>query len=152
MFDLDLSIADWRRQMAAGGVRTTEVLDELEGHLRDDVEGQVHSGCGERQAFRTAVHRIGPANALRAEFETARLNLDHPNQPMKQKLIRILASIAVMFIAVGLILPALAKLNEQGALARFDIAMLLVGTVGLAGSAMFGAYHIANALKQRSKA
>ena len=40
MFNLDQSIAAWRQQMVAGGIKSPRVLDELESHLRDDVEEQ----------------------------------------------------------------------------------------------------------------
>jgi ferritin-like metal-binding protein YciE len=40
MFDPEQTIAEWRRQMAAGGIKTPEVLNELESHLREDVEQQ----------------------------------------------------------------------------------------------------------------
>ena len=38
MFDLDQAIVAWRRQMIAAGFNSAETLDELESHLRDDVE------------------------------------------------------------------------------------------------------------------
>jgi hypothetical protein len=139
MFDLEQSISDWRRRLAAGGLNRPEVLDELESHLRDAVDQQVHSNVDALQAFEWAVRRIGPAIELTGEFEKAISNPDNPNEPMKQKLIRILASIGVMFIAIGLLLPAIAKLREVGTLAGFDITMLLVGTVLLAGSILFAA-------------
>jgi len=54
--------------MAAGGVTSAEVLDELESHLRDDVEEQVRAGADAEKAFDSAIRRIGPAAALRKEF------------------------------------------------------------------------------------
>jgi hypothetical protein len=71
MFDLEQSIAEWRQQMLAAGIKTPVPLDELESHLRDDVERQVHEGLGERQAFEIAVERIGQASCLKAEFKKA---------------------------------------------------------------------------------
>jgi hypothetical protein len=71
MFNLDQAILDWRRQMAAGGIQAPEVLDELESHLRDDVEQQVRSGLSVQQAFEAATRRIGQATVLQAEFEKA---------------------------------------------------------------------------------
>ena len=38
MFDLDHAIRQWRRQMANDGVRRPEALDELESHLREEIE------------------------------------------------------------------------------------------------------------------
>lgn len=71
MFNLEKAIAGWRRQMAAGGVKDAELLAELEAHLRDDVEQQVHSGIGEAHAFEIAARRIGQPNALKREFAKA---------------------------------------------------------------------------------
>jgi len=37
MFNLEPSIAEWRRQMLAAGVKTPVPLEELESHLRDEL-------------------------------------------------------------------------------------------------------------------
>jgi len=68
MFDLDRVMAEWRRQMAAAGIKSSDVLDELEGHLRDEMENQVRSGLTAQQAFEVAVRRIGQPGALKTEF------------------------------------------------------------------------------------
>ena len=69
MFDLEQAIAEWRRQMGAAGLETPALLDELEGHLRDDVEAQARSGVSLPEAWQAAVQRIGPAVVLQAEFQ-----------------------------------------------------------------------------------
>jgi len=71
MFDLDQAISDWRQQLAAGGIKAHEVLNELESHLCDDVEQEVRSGMSVEQAFEAATQRMGQATVLRAEFEKA---------------------------------------------------------------------------------
>ena len=71
MFDLERAIDAWRRHMAAGGVHPAEVLDELEGHLRDDVAEQVRNGAEAGPAFAAAVRRLGSARALAEEFTKA---------------------------------------------------------------------------------
>jgi hypothetical protein len=68
MFDLDKAIAEWRQQMLAAGITTPVPLDELESHLRDDVEQQVRSGVSPQQAFNAAVQQLGYAKELEAEF------------------------------------------------------------------------------------
>ena len=68
MHNLEEKIAAWRKQMAAGGIKTTAVLDELESHLREDVERQTRSGTSEERAFEAAAQKIGPASALKNEF------------------------------------------------------------------------------------
>jgi len=67
-FNLDQAIAEWRRQMLAAGVKAPVPLDELESHLREDIEQQMRSGLSPQQSFETAVRRIGEAHALETEF------------------------------------------------------------------------------------
>ncbi len=69
MFNLEQSIAEWRQQMLAAGIKTPVPLEELESHLRDDVEQQVRAGLSLQQAFETAIPRIGQAAVLEREFE-----------------------------------------------------------------------------------
>lgn len=68
MFNLEQAIAGWRRQMLAAGIKSPVPLEELESHLRDDVERQVAAGAGEARAFELAVQRIGQPAPLRKEF------------------------------------------------------------------------------------
>src|SRR5437870_2196832 len=69
MFDLDQSISEWRRQMAVDGIKSAKALDELEGHLRDDVQQQMQSGSRAQHAFEIAVQRMGQPCALKSEFK-----------------------------------------------------------------------------------
>jgi hypothetical protein len=69
MFNLDNAISEWRRRMLDAGIKTPEVLDELESHLREETERQMRSGLNDRQAFETAVQQIGKAGALEEEFK-----------------------------------------------------------------------------------
>lgn len=109
MFQLEDSIADWRQQMLAAGVKSPVPLDELESHLRDDVEEQERSGLSTQQAFEAAVHRMGQAGEIRSEFETASSSIINPDQVMKQRIRNILVIIAVLATGMGLVLPAVAK-------------------------------------------
>jgi hypothetical protein len=68
MFDIEKSIAEWRRQMLAAGIKTPVPLEELESHLRDEIERQTTSGRSEAEAFASAIQEIGPAPAVRNEF------------------------------------------------------------------------------------
>lgn len=69
MFNLDNAISEWRQQMLAVGIKTPGVLDELESHLRDEIEQQTKSGLSEGEAFRSAVQKIGQAHVLQNEFK-----------------------------------------------------------------------------------
>jgi len=69
MFDLERAIAEWREQLASDGISPPEVLDELESHLRDDIEQQMRSGLSPQQAFNAALQRLGRRDALKTEFK-----------------------------------------------------------------------------------
>jgi len=69
MFDVKQSIAEWRRQMLAAGIKAPVPLEELESHLRDEIERQTKSGQSEEEAFKSAVQNIGPAFMVQNEFE-----------------------------------------------------------------------------------
>lgn len=71
MFDLDQAIAEWRRQMLAAGIKSPVPLEELESHLREDVEVGMRSGLTAQSAFETAERRMGQADGLKAEFKKA---------------------------------------------------------------------------------
>ena len=71
MFDLEQSIADWRRQMHSAGIKTPVPLEELEIHLREEIERQLKSGLSRPEAFQFSVEKIGRGKALKAEFEKA---------------------------------------------------------------------------------
>ena len=71
MFNLDQAIAEWRRQMLSAGIKSPVPLEELEIHLREDVEQGMRSGLTAQAAFETAVQRMGQADGLKAEFKKA---------------------------------------------------------------------------------
>jgi hypothetical protein len=68
MFHLEQAIAEWRRRMAAGGIKSREVLEELESHLREEVEHLRRSGATAERAFQDAVQRVGTSGELKMEF------------------------------------------------------------------------------------
>jgi hypothetical protein len=75
-FDLERQIQSWRQTISAelagpgpgAAAPSPEVLDELESHLRDDVEQLVRAGRPPAQAWQAAVARLGEPPALAAEF------------------------------------------------------------------------------------
>src|SRR5512145_2677933 len=68
MFDLEQAILEWRRRMLAAGITAPTPLDELESHLREEIRRQSRSAVDARQAFESAVRKMGHAQALSAEF------------------------------------------------------------------------------------
>lgn len=96
MFNLDLAIARWRRQMTAGGIQFTVLLDELESHLREDVEQQMASGAQAEESFREAVQRIGPADKLQEEYAKA----GGPPLTSSQRILRRCCLAAAFFVVL----------------------------------------------------
>ena len=90
MFNLDQAILEWRQRMAGGGVNAPAVLDELESHLREEVEQQLRLGSNEQEAFEAAVLRIGQADGLKCEFA----KVDGPKQILRRKMVWIVMGVA----------------------------------------------------------
>jgi hypothetical protein len=72
MFNLEQAIKDWRRQMATEGIKTRQVLDELESHLREEIERQTKSGASVQSAFGLALKNLGNIKSLENEFRKTR--------------------------------------------------------------------------------
>ena len=70
MFDLEKSIADWRKQMLAAGIKSPVPLDELEVHVREEIERQVKSGIDTQRAFEIATRNLGQVQVLKKEFKS----------------------------------------------------------------------------------
>ena len=72
MFNLETAISQWRDRLVVTGLKSRETLDELESHLRDDIEDIVRSGKTLENAFELAVVQIGQSAALAEEFSKLR--------------------------------------------------------------------------------
>ena len=68
MCDLEKSIADWRRQMLTAGIKSPVPLEELEYHLREDVQELTASGMEPQAALAAAIKKMGLPIPLQAEF------------------------------------------------------------------------------------
>ena len=66
--DLEAQIAQWRAYVAGHRAVDHADVDELEGHLRDQVAELVGSGLKDDEAFLVAVKRMGNLDELSREF------------------------------------------------------------------------------------
>ena len=71
MFNLENKIVEWRRQMLAAGIKSPVPLEELEIHLREEIDQQMKSGLNEQEVFNSAVQTIGQGKVLESEFKIA---------------------------------------------------------------------------------
>ncbi len=78
MLNLENQIAVWRKQMISGGVTNHELLDELEGHLREEVGTLLSSGLPDVEAFKLAVSHLGNSSLMRTEFSKVKCRLWPP--------------------------------------------------------------------------
>ena len=67
-FDLEKALASWRRTLTYNRAFTTEDLDELERHVRDQVAALRAQGLIEKEAFRRALREMGSYGEAEAEY------------------------------------------------------------------------------------
>src|ERR1039457_226201 len=134
MFTLEQSIADWRQQMLAAGIKTPVPLEELEIHLCEEIERQMKSGLDDQKAFEISVRQVGQPKMLKSEFKKSE---------RKQMKRTIIISAGVIGVAVGMafVTPAVALYQKQGAMVHDAAIGFLIGIpVVLAGisAAIYG--------------
>jgi hypothetical protein len=120
MFDLDQSIADWRRQMLAVGIETPVPLEELEIHLRENIEQQMKSGLNEQNAFEISIQRIGQPNVLKKEFKKS-------ERTLMKRTAKIGAGVTGVLIGMALTVPGSVQLRDELVMANGKFGLWLLG-------------------------
>jgi hypothetical protein len=113
MFDPEKSIADWRQRMLATGIKTPVPLEELEIHLREEIEQQVKSGLNKREAFNAAVAKIGQARSLKLEFKKAAASMEAQFVKLAGIACAVVAGLFSMWILLVLLTVHEASLAER---------------------------------------
>jgi len=119
MFDLEQAIADWRSQMLAAGIKTPVPLEELEIHLREEIERLEKSGVDERTAFENAVRQTGQPQSLKNEFNKIETSF------MKT----ILKCVTVLLIGIAAQSPGSLQLRDQLAMSDKWLGLWLLGLI-----------------------
>ena len=120
MFNLEQSIAEWRRQMLAAGVKTPVPLEELESHLRDEIEQHMKSGLPGQRAFEISVPHIGPPELLKNEFKKC-------ERPFMKQNFKIGMGVAGIFVGAALTVPGSIQLRDELVLANGRLGLWLLG-------------------------
>ena len=68
MFDLEVAISRWRRQVESKWMGDKSALAELEDHLREEIAALAQSGHADEEAWREATSRLGDPVAIGHEF------------------------------------------------------------------------------------
>ena len=68
LFDLNKEIADWKSSVSRQRACSRDELNELESHLREEIDVLIGRGVTESEAFAEAVARMGAAEEISGEF------------------------------------------------------------------------------------
>ena len=150
MFDLEPAIAGWRRQMLAAGIKTPVPLEELEGHLRADIERQMKSGFDVQRAFETAAQTIGKANMLKNEFEKVGATKGARNLTRYRTIMLGCLGVESLFWATCL-LSKIWHFSEITSAQQISGLVAVVGMVLLAGIGLLGHGPVPVILRRRMR-
>jgi len=120
MFDLEKSIAEWRQQMLAAGIKSPVPLEELEIHLREEIERQMKSELNEQKAFEASIQRIGQPKTLNSEFNKC-------ERTLMKRTAKTCASIIGLFISAALLIPGTIQLRDELVMANGRLGLWLLG-------------------------
>src|ERR1019366_5357897 len=120
MFDLEKSIADWRRQLLAAGIKTPVPLEELESHLREEIERQAKSGLDEQKAFEISVQRVGQPKVLNSEFKKS-------ERALMKRTAKIGTGVIGVLIGMALLVPGSVQLRDELVMANGKFGLWLLG-------------------------
>jgi hypothetical protein len=141
MFDLEKAIVDWRRQMLAAGIKTPVPLEELEIHVRDEIELQMKSGLNLEKAFEISVWRIGQSSVLKREFGKAQAIMETGciNQRFVSSMVIVFsgAALAMLFllsVALGIHAGRSASAFKSGKVSLPDLYATFSGNALLSHS------------------
>ncbi len=111
--------------MLAAGVKTPVPLDELEVHLRDEIEQQMKLGRNEAEAFNLAAQKIGAAPLLQDEFN--KIEEANKGRIWKRFEIFILGSVSLgAFVMAGVLLKQEAYLTIRASGLSAVVSLLLL--------------------------
>lgn len=119
MPDLEEKISGWRQQMLAAGIESPVPLEELEIHLRDEIERQMKSGLSEQKAFEISVQQMGQAQLLRTEFKKAE----------KLSLNQIFGRIGALLLGIVLQFPGSFQFRDEFAMTNGKLVLWLLGLI-----------------------
>lgn len=123
MNNLERDIADWRRKLSDAGIKSAEVLDELEGHLREDIERRARLGGDAAQLFQRAVAQFGQPQSLKAEFDQIK------ERKYMKRGIMIGAGIVGVMVGMALVMPAVAQYRQVGGMRNEEPWLFLIGSL-----------------------
>ena len=108
--------------MLAAGIQSPVPLEELENHLREEIEQHIRSGASEQAAFEISAANMGRPGNLDREFKKDK------RTSMKKIAIIVLGIIGIL-VGPAVFLPALAQHNQMGIWNSGIIIPMLIGAL-----------------------
>ena len=105
--------------MLAAGIKTPVPLEELEIHLREEIEQQMKAGLNGQKAFEISTRQTGEPQSLKIEFKKSERTF--------MKTLKFGGGILITLIGAVLIVPGLVQLRNELAVDDEKLALLLVG-------------------------
>ncbi len=68
MFNLEKEISKWKKSLRKNPSLEDGYIEELESHLREEINKKINEGLSEQSAFKQAVEKIGQANSIGNEY------------------------------------------------------------------------------------
>jgi hypothetical protein len=130
MFNLESAITDWQKQMRDAGIKFPTPLEELEIHLREEMERQMKSGLSEQKAFEISVHEIGQPKILTSEFKKSERTFMNQTVKMSAGIIGSIAGMALMT-------PGTIQMRQEMIMATGKLGQWLLGWALVGGSVIF---------------
>ena len=106
--------------MLAAGIKTPVPLEELESHLRDEIERQMKSGLSEPSAFEISTRHIGQPELMRGEFEKCERSFMKNN-------IKIGMGATGILVGTALTVPGSIQLRDELVIANGRLGLWLLG-------------------------
>jgi hypothetical protein len=119
MFNLEQAITDWRQQMLSAGIQSPVPLEELEIHLREEIERQIKIGLSEQMAFEISTGLIGQPKMLKSEFKKG--------EEIFMK--TILKCVAVLLLGIAAQVPGSLQLRDQLVMSDRWLGLWLLGLI-----------------------
>jgi hypothetical protein len=131
MFDLEARIRQWREDLVRRLGDRGDTAEELESHLRDELQRLALAGRSPEEAWTTAVAKLGDAGKLAAEFAKV-----PAGRPLRWAPAWIVV-VTYFFVITGLVCPVIAHADERHWTALLTMHVVTV-SIGYAATFAFG--------------
>lgn len=120
MSDREPSIAAWRQRLLAAGIQSPVPLDELESHLREEIQRQMQLGLDAPRAFDISTQRIGEPQSLKGEFKKI-------EGSFLKRTAKISIGVIGILLGVVLMIPGSVQLRDEVVMADGKLGLWLLG-------------------------